>query len=71
VETEAPGWRFNTVRNAAGDLWNQALSRIRINEVTDSQRRQFFTATYHTMLVPSDRERDLIRSLIDIYRHEG
>jgi predicted alpha-1,2-mannosidase len=109
VETEAPGWSFDTVRNAAGDLWNQALSHIRIDGVTDSLRRQFFTAMYHTMLVPSDRtgenplwkssepyyddyyaiwdtfrshgplltmiapdrERDLIRSLIDIYRHEG
>ncbi|MBK5091251.1 GH92 family glycosyl hydrolase [Burkholderia sp. R-69927] len=109
VKTEAPGWSFDTVRNAAVDAWNQSLSHIRISGATDSQRRQFFTAMYHTMLVPSDRtgenplwkssepyyddyyaiwdtfrtesplltliapdrERDIIRSLIDIYRHEG
>jgi predicted alpha-1,2-mannosidase len=109
VTAEVPGWSFDTVHNAAITAWNDALSPIRISGATDSQRRQFYTAMYHTMLVPSDRtgenplwkskepyyddyyaiwdtfrtegplltliapdrERDAIRSLIDIYRHEG
>jgi predicted alpha-1,2-mannosidase len=106
---EAPAWDFDAVRMASVNKWNKALSRIQLHGETDSKRRQFYTAMYHTMLMPSERtgenpgwqssepyyddyytiwdtfrssgplltliaperQRDLIRSLIDIYRHEG
>ena len=109
VQQEAPAWDLNAVRNASVSLWNQALSKIELHGETDSKRIQFYTAMYHTMLMPSDRtgenplwksdepyyddyyaiwdtyrssgplltliapdrQRDLIRSLIDIYRHTG
>jgi predicted alpha-1,2-mannosidase len=109
LQQEAPGWPFNAVRLADSGLWNQALSKIRIHGETDAKRIQFYTAIYHTMLMPTDRtgenpnwnssepyyddyyaiwdtyrssgplltliapdrQRDLIRSLIDIYRHTG
>ena len=106
---EAPGWAFDAARNASNATWNQALSKIQIHGETDSKRVQFYTAMYHTMLMPTDRtgenpgwksdepyyddyyaiwdtyrsssplltliaperQRDLVRSLIDIYRHTG
>ena len=109
VQREAPAWNFDVVRKASVENWNQALSKIRLRGETESKRIQFYTAMYHTMLMPSDRtgenpgwhstepyyddyytiwdtyrssgplltliapdrQRDLIRSLIDIYRHEG
>jgi predicted alpha-1,2-mannosidase len=109
VQSEIPAWNFDIVRKATVENWNQALSKIRLSGETDSKRIQFYTAMYHTMLMPSDRtgenpgwqstepyyddyytiwdtyrssgplltliapdrQRDLIRSLIDIYRHEG
>jgi predicted alpha-1,2-mannosidase len=109
VQQETPAWDLEAVRKAAVDTWNQALSRIQLHGETDSKRIQFYTAMYHTMLMPSDRtgenplwksdepyyddyyaiwdtfrssgplltliapdrQRDLIRSLIDIYRHTG
>ena len=109
VQQEAPGWNFDRVRMASVGTWNQALSKIALHGETNSQRVQFYTAMYHTMLMPSDRsgenplwlsaepyyddyyaiwdtyrssgplltliaperQRDLIRSLIDIYRHTG
>jgi len=109
IQSEAPAWNFDAVRKASVDNWNQALSKIQLRGETDSKRIQFYTAMYHTMLMPSDRtgenpgwqstepyyddyytiwdtyrssgplltliapdrQRDLIRSLIDIYRHEG
>jgi predicted alpha-1,2-mannosidase len=109
VQEEAPGWSFDEVHAASVSKWNSALSKIDIHGETDSKRRQFYTAMYHTMLMPSDRtgenpdwqsrepyyddyyaiwdtyrsssplltliapdrQRDLIRSLIDIYRHTG
>jgi predicted alpha-1,2-mannosidase len=109
VQQEAPGWNFDKVRTASASAWNQALSKIDLHGATHFQRVQFYTALYHTMLMPSDRngenplwqsaepyyddyyaiwdtyrssgplltliaagrQRDLIRSLIDIYRHTG
>jgi len=109
VEQDVPAWNFDEVHKASVELWNQALSRIQLHGETDSKRIQFYTAMYHTMLMPSDRtgenpdwqstepyyddyytiwdtyrssgplltliaperQRDLIRSLIDIYRHTG
>jgi predicted alpha-1,2-mannosidase len=109
VRLETPAWNFDAVRKASVRAWNQALSKIQLRGETDSKRVQFYTAMYHTMLMPSDctgenpgwqssepyyddyytiwdtfrsssplltliapdRQRDLIRSLIDIYRHTG
>ncbi len=109
ISDETPAWSFDAVRKASVGAWNQALSKIRLHGETDSKRIQFYTALYHTMLMPSERtgenpgwqssepyyddyytlwdtfrssgplltliaperQRDLIRSLIDIYRHEG
>ena len=109
---EIPAWDFDAVRRASVSAWNQALSKIQLRGETESKRVQFYTAMYHTMLMPSDRtgespewkssypdqpyyddyyaiwdtyrssgplltliapdrQRDLIRSLIDIYRHTG
>jgi len=109
VQSEIPSWNFDAIHKTSVEEWNQALSKIRLRGETDSKRIQFYTAMYHTMLMPSDRtgenpgwqstepyyddyytiwdtyrsssplltliapdrQRDLIRSLIDIYRHEG
>jgi len=109
IRKEAPGWNFDAIRNASVAQWNQAFSKITLQGETATQRREFYTAMYHTMLMPSDRtgenpdwkstepyyddyyaiwdtyrssaplltliapdrQRDLIRSLIDIYRHTG
>jgi predicted alpha-1,2-mannosidase len=109
VSQEAPGWNFDRARAASLSAWNQALDKIELHGETDSKRVQFYTALYHTMLMPSDRtgenplwqssepyyddyyaiwdtfrssgplltliaperQRDLVRSLIDIYRHTG
>ena len=109
VQTEIPGWNFAAVESAAVSLWNSELSKLRLAQATESQRRQLYTAMYHIMLMPTDRtgenpdwtspepyyddyyciwdtfrtssplltlispdrQRDIIRSLIDIYRHTG
>ena len=109
LREESPGWSFDAARRTASNAWNQALSKIQLHGENDSKRIQFYTAMYHTMLMPTDRtgenpnwksdepyyddyyaiwdtyrssgplltliaadrQRDLIRSLIDIYRHTG
>jgi predicted alpha-1,2-mannosidase len=51
---EIPGWDFDGVRREAESLWEERLSRVRIDGGTDGQRTQFYTALYHSMLQPTD-----------------
>jgi len=109
IQSEIPAWDFEAVRRANNILWNAELGKLQLKGETDKQRRQLYTALYHTMMMPVDRtdenplwqssepyyddyyaiwdtyrtsspllamisperERDIIRSLIDIYRHTG
>jgi predicted alpha-1,2-mannosidase len=107
--TEVLNRTFDAVRLSAEQTWDEALSPITIEGATESEKRQFYTALYHTMLMPTDRtgenplfktsepsyddfyaiwdtfrsssplltliaqkrEIDIVRSLVDLYRHEG
>jgi predicted alpha-1,2-mannosidase len=107
--TEARGWDFDGVRQAAVAAWNKALGRIEIAGADATRRRMFYTALYHTMMMPSDHtgenpkwtsnepyyddfqaiwdtfrsqgplltliapdvQRDIVRSLVDTFRHTG
>ena len=100
---------FESARAEAEAAWRKVLSTVQVEGGRESERRQFYTALYHTMLMPSDRtgenpnwqssepyyddyhaiwdtfrsawplltliqpqrSRDMLRSLIDIYRHDG
>jgi hypothetical protein len=41
------------MRAAARDAWDRQLGRIRVDGGTDAQKRIFYTALYHTMVVPN------------------
>lgn len=63
---QIPHWDFRQTYNECLDKWETLLSRIEIGKTTskkvpqisDSQRRQFYTALYHTLLEPVDRTGD-------------
>ena len=46
-----PGCDFDTQLNKVRDSWQQLLSRIQV-EGTPRDKRMFYTALYHTMLMP-------------------
>jgi predicted alpha-1,2-mannosidase len=50
---EVPDWNFDGVREAAADLWERELSRIRVAGGTQKQHEIFYTALYHCMLAPT------------------
>lgn len=53
---EIPGWNFDHVRSNAVELWERALSKIRI-ETNDTQKKKvFYTAMYHSMIDPRSME---------------
>ncbi len=107
--TEIHGFDFDSTRLEAVIAWNKALSTIQLEGANETDRKIFYTAVYHTMLMPVDRtgenplwksgepyyddfytiwdtfrsssplltliaperQAGIVRSLVDIYRHEG
>ncbi|MDE6831445.1 MAG: GH92 family glycosyl hydrolase [Muribaculaceae bacterium] len=50
------GKNFDQVRGELVDAWEKILDRIELSDrATDAQKRMFYTALYHTMLMPVDR----------------
>lgn len=50
---EIPGWDFAAVKSAATKAWNQHLNRIQIKGGTREDNIIFYTALYHSLLLPS------------------
>jgi predicted alpha-1,2-mannosidase len=109
LAAEIPAFDFAATHTAALLKWNNALAKVEIKGATAEQRQIFYTALYHTMLMPTDRtgenplwksaepyyddyyaiwdifrtsgplltliaperETAIVRSLVDIYRHDG
>lgn len=53
LETEIPGWDFDSVRNEAEKNWNRELGKVEIKGGTKDQRIIFYSALYHTMISPN------------------
>jgi predicted alpha-1,2-mannosidase len=51
LEEEIPNWNFDQVAAQVREQWNAALGRVQISE-NSSKRPIFYTALYHSMLVP-------------------
>jgi predicted alpha-1,2-mannosidase len=106
---EMGGLDFEAAVQANRQAWNGVLSKAQIEGGSEANRKCFYTALYHAMLMPTDRtgenplwrsaepyyddfyaiwdtfrtsaplltliapdrQREMLRSLIDIYEHEG
>ncbi len=53
LKQEATGKTFEEVRSDAQAAWNKALSVIQVSGGTTHYRRVFYTALYHSLLMPS------------------
>ncbi len=52
LERETGGRSFDSVRDAAREIWNSELGRIRVEGGTDDQVRTFYSTLYRTLLFP-------------------
>jgi predicted alpha-1,2-mannosidase len=52
LNAEITNWDFNNLRGNAKELWNVALSKIKIEGGTEDQKDIFYTALYRTMIDP-------------------
>ncbi len=53
LESETKGLDFDAVHTAARNQWAQALSAIRVEGGDESHLKNFYTALYHSMVVPN------------------
>jgi predicted alpha-1,2-mannosidase len=55
LSDEIPGFDFDRVHTDAVSAWNRALGAVELKEATAEQEQMFYTALYHSMLMPVDR----------------
>ena len=53
VQAELPGWNFNAVKKKAFLKWNNELSKIEVRSKDKNKLSIFYTALYHTAIVPN------------------
>ncbi len=53
LEQENPNWDFDATRTAASDAWNDRLHAIQTRGGTETEKRKFYTALYHSLLSPN------------------
>jgi predicted alpha-1,2-mannosidase len=53
LQTENPGWDFAGTYQKAKDAWNKELGKIEITAEKRSDYTVFYTALYHTAIVPN------------------
>ncbi len=53
LQAEIPDWDFDGVKQKTIGSWNQQLRKIEIGGGTPEQQKIFYTALYHTSIVPN------------------
>ncbi|MDX1617715.1 MAG: GH92 family glycosyl hydrolase [Balneolaceae bacterium] len=55
VQSEIEGWDFDKIRSEGANQWQAQLEKVDIGSAELAKKRMFYTAMYHTMLMPTDR----------------
>jgi len=53
LNTEIPDWDFNKTKYDANMAWNDILSTLTVEGKTEDQKTIFYTALYHSFLMPN------------------
>jgi len=52
LDSEIPDWGFDQVRSGAENAWEEALGKIEVEGGSENQKKIFYTALYHSLLLP-------------------
>lgn len=52
LEHEIPNWDIDEIAQQTAEKWNDALKVVTLDNCSDDQKTTFYTAMYHSMLVP-------------------
>lgn len=59
MQEDIPHWDFDRTYHECLDKWEKLLGKVELPDDTpEAQKRMFYTALYHTMLMPVDRTKD-------------
>ena len=50
LHTEISDWDFDNIKNLAANIWNNELSKIKIDGATNDQKEIFYSSLYHSFL---------------------
>lgn len=53
MNTEQPGFDFDKVRTTASNMWNNDLSRVKVEGGSKDDKTIFYTALYHLLIHPN------------------
>ncbi len=53
LNAEMPGWDFDSTVDKASKEWNRELARIKVKTDNQNDLTKFYTAMYHSMIVPA------------------
>ncbi|MDR1746703.1 MAG: GH92 family glycosyl hydrolase [Tannerella sp.] len=73
LSSENPGWDFDAIREQTRQEWNSELEAVQIEASSSDDRIKFYTALYHSFLIPgiiSDADGRYRGSDRQIYRSE-
>ena len=74
LNAEIPGWNFDGVKKKSKVAWEKALNKIHVKGGTAEQRKKFYTALYHTNILPraaSDVDRRYVGFAEDSSMHQA
>jgi predicted alpha-1,2-mannosidase len=72
LDAELPAWRFDEVRQALKDAWNDKLGLVDVEGADAAQRKILYTALYHALLYPRQfSEQGRYYSAFDDQVHTG
>lgn len=55
LAADIPDWNYESVRDSAAQKWRDTLGAITVKGGSDAERTIFYTALYHTHIMPRDR----------------
>jgi predicted alpha-1,2-mannosidase len=58
LDREIPDWGFDRVRRQTQAAWNDRLGQVRVEGMSEAERRRFYSALYHASTHPRDRSLD-------------
>ncbi|MCL2153243.1 MAG: GH92 family glycosyl hydrolase [Oscillospiraceae bacterium] len=62
LDLEIPAWDYSGVRDETERLWNEELNKIIIDgNISETNKRIFYTAVYHAHIMPRDRTGDFAK----------
>jgi len=53
IQSEAPEWDFDKIRDNARNTWNKELSKIKVEGGSEEDKTNFYAALYHCMIAPN------------------